>query len=386
MPGTEGYPLSAYSLSKAQALLGAQVHIISGGYPKLQRHEIVNENLTIHRIFDFGTSTLNEKAILHGIASSIRIAKLISRNSNTHCVIHGHDISSLIYAITRNVWKKFLGPHPLILTAHGELWRLTLQVPPLPLAETLFIRSHRLCCLKADKIIAVSDSMARDLVLYYGIPRERIAVVPNGVDIERFNPLRINGEDLKRKLGLRDSKIILFVGSLSRKKGIHTLAKAIPLVVERIPEAKFVFIGKGQKGKQILSNVAKDKNGKAILLTGMVPYDLIPKYYAMGDLLVLPSIYDAAPKVVLEAMAMEKPVVATRTGGIPEMVVDGETGLLAEPGDHKGVANAIIDLLSNERSLRRFGQDGRKRVVKYFNWIDIAHKTLQIYYDLISSK
>lgn len=245
----------------------------------------------------------------------------------------------------------------------------------------LVARAEKKMCKKADRIIAVSNYTAQSIAREYHIPFENITIIPNAVDIERFNP-SVNGEYIKEKRALTSEHIILFVGRLDNTKGIRYLLEGFSKIVKDFPDAKLVIVGKGVLKQFILTYVTRNNLKNSVMLIEEVPEDDLPKLYAAADVVVLPSLIEGFGIVLLEAMAAMKPCVATRAGGTEDAIIDEKTGFLIPPADSNSLYDAIYAILSDEKLSQRFGFAGRKRVEKNFTWDKVAKRTLDLYREI----
>lgn len=194
----------------------------------------------------------------------------------------------------------------------------------------------------AGRIVAVSR-FVRDGMVSCGIPLERIQVIHNAVDFGAFTCLYSDREQTRKKLGIEaDDLVIGFAGAMTEEKGVFELLKAFYALAFRHPRLKLLYVGEGPD--------MEDLKKEARVLRGRVIFsghgkDIISLYAAM-DIFVLPSICrEAFGMVLVEAMSMGKPVIATRTGGIPEIIEHRKNGLLVPPGDHFAIARAISELI-----------------------------------------
>ena len=181
------------------------------------------------------------------------------------------------------------------------------------------------------------------------------------------------------------------MGRLEKRKGIETLFKAIPQVIEKIPSAIFTIIGKDsnlspENGsyKEYLLDHLERRYHSQINFVGFASDSDLHKYYKRCDVFVAPSLYESFGLIYLEAMAWGKPVIGCNIGGIPEIIHDGENGFLIPPNDHEALAQRIIDLQNH--SLRvKMGQTGRKLVEEKFSMSRCIDETLKIYYKVCSN-
>jgi len=197
------------------------------------------------------------------------------------------------------------------------------------LSRPVLKRFMRRTLNQADRLVTVSAALKTEL-LRRGSPESKISVIYNGVDETIFHPL--NQTESRRKLNLEpNTKYLLFVGTLSRRKGIDVLLSAFKTINR--PDVKLSFIGQGGDRHLIENFIAEHSWQDLILLPGALPHDQLPLWYAAADIVVLPSLAEGVPNVILEALAMGKPVVAAEVGGIPEILTDQKAGFLCQPGD-----------------------------------------------------
>lgn len=248
----------------------------------------------------------------------------------------------------------------------------------------------------ADAVIGVSEQMRRDVLRCYpSIDPERVVVVHNGIDTEAYRP--VNGAGALVNHGIDpEYPIVLFVGRITRQKGIIHLLKA----AEHIPpQAQIVLCAAAPDTVEIarefqnLTSELKSSRGGVFWIEQMLPRPELMEIFSAATAFVCPSVYEPFGLVNVEAMACETAVVASRTGGIPEIVVDGETGYLVplgathpvtgEPGDPSGFASELAGrinrLLDDPELALQMGRAGRVRAIEHFSWTAAAEKTLAVY-------
>jgi glycosyltransferase involved in cell wall biosynthesis len=241
----------------------------------------------------------------------------------------------------------------------------------------------KLLC-QADVIISPSERYI-DKSRFLGKYRDKIVVIPNGINIDEFY-IDYSKKKCREMLNLSlDDKIILFVGTLGPHKGPDVLLKAMPMVVKSTPNTKLVFVGDGVMRNELETLSEKLGVKKDIKFVGYIG-DITKKamYYKSSDIFVLPTTggHEIFGNVNLEAMACSIPIVASEIGGVPDVVKDGENGLLVPPRDSKALADAIIYLLENEDVRKEMGKNGKNKVVNY-SWERIAEETENIYRRLV---
>jgi glycosyltransferase involved in cell wall biosynthesis len=248
---------------------------------------------------------------------------------------------------------------------------------------------------KVDRILTVSYAMQEDLVRH-GWPKSKISVVWNGVDPKKYHPKIAKPEEteaIRTRYGIKpDDKMILFIGRLTWVKGVTNLIQAMPMVLAEYPNAKLVILGKGEQQNDIneLANRLCIKD-KVTCRFEFVPEKERILHYAAADACIFPSTYEPFGIVSLEAMSMEKPIIVGAHGvvGFREQVVPNgpdQNGIHVNGESALDIAWGIKETLSDPERAKRWGENGRKRVLRYFTWKEAADQTLQIYEKLCVDK
>jgi glycosyltransferase involved in cell wall biosynthesis len=240
---------------------------------------------------------------------------------------------------------------------------------------------------RSDALIAVSRYTVGELTELYGIEEEKIHVIYNGVDVNKFKP-RPDRAELRREFGLEEEKkIVLFVGRLYHRKGLEILLRSIPPVIQEFSDVKFAISGTGFKKKeQSLRNLAKQLEIEDyVTFLGYVPDEKLPSLYSASDIFVLPAIYENFPFAILEAQATALPVISTKVGGIPEFLVDNENGFLIDPGDEKQLTQRVLTLLQDPKLAEEMGRRGRKLIEEKFAWRLITGQVIDLYHKLLGT-
>jgi glycosyltransferase involved in cell wall biosynthesis len=210
-----------------------------------------------------------------------------------------------------------------------------------------------------DHLIALTHGEAKDYIdLRVSQPR-KISIIPSGVDLRRFLKKPADGEARRKKLGLPlNVTVVGFVGWLWPIKGVNYLVEAMGKVVQQAPTTLLALVGKGGEESSLKNQVKALNLGDNVVFLGWRPdiEEIMPSF----DLLVLPSLNEGMGRVLVEAMAAGLPIVASRVGGIPDLVKDGKNGLLVPPADPTALAEAISKLLNNKEKRERLGAAGRK--------------------------
>ena len=276
---------------------------------------------------------------------------------------------------------KLIGVPVIIFTAHGfflyePFWTRTTRL--------FYILVERLGGIFSDVVIAVSEADKQKMIQYEVIQPNKLVVIHNGLKINTFAK-DFTSVIKKNNLGLsNNSKIIGTVANFYPIKGLQFFIKAAEQVKRTFPEGEFVIAGDGQQRPELERLTAELGLDSCVLFLGQ--RDDVPQILPLFDVFVLPSVKEGLPYALLEAMAAAKPVVATAVGGVPEVVVDGQTGLLVPPRDPEALAQAIITLLRNPGRARAMGEAGRKRVLEHFTVERMVAETERVYQALLVRK
>ena len=375
-PSIGGLENHVYNLSYELSLRGHQVTVLTSdikniSFLKIDRadksYEKITDNFKVYRFKAYPPRIPYASA--YGIIPPL-IRKLIKLEPDiihiqSYMLIHS-DITSILSRM-----KKI----PSVRTIHtfGD-------VPPRPhlgLLMKFYIHTLGKMNLKfANKIIVLAPHAA-EYILQLGIDKEKICIIPNGIEYTRFSNMPTS-HSFKKNYGF-DGKMILFVGELSSRKGVQYLLKSMPKVLREISDTTLVIVGidRGfQSHLKVLSH--KLGIGNKVLFTGSVSNERLLEAYSACDVFALPSEREGLPTVILEAMASGKPVVATNVGGNPYVIEDEVTGFLTNYADETKLADAMIYLLENDEVREKMGKDAKKRV-KEFSWEKIAEETEKVY-------
>ena len=318
---------------------------------------------------------------LQVVSADLSMAAAVGPGMNSAQLLHSHTW----YANLAGHLGAMLYDIPHVMTMHSLEALRPWKAEQLGGGYTVSSWCERVAAASAAAVVAVSEGMRADIMAAYPeIPAERIRVIRNGIDTTEYRPdpntdvLERYGVDLARPY-------VIFVGRITRQKGVPVLLRAASGL---IPEAQLVLLAGAADTQEQLVEVTELVDGLRATRSGVfwIP-EMLPKHDVIqllthATVFAIPSIYEPLGIVNLEAMACGTAVVGSRTGGIPEVVADGETGLLVPTGEPEPLAAALNTLLSDPDRAAAMGQAGRKRAVAEFGWPAIAAQTADLYAEL----
>jgi len=355
LAGTE---IATYNIAKYLARRGHEVHVITSldeGLPK----ESIEEGFYVHRI------KTKEISIMGPLSFCIKSIFLI--NTITPDILHSQSIlrTGLTCFIAKKLFKK-----PCIAYCRGSdiysSWKFKNIISKLVLKN-------------ADAVIALTEDMKREIKK---ICDRDIFVIPNGIDLEKFKNL--SKETLRKRLKIEeDEKMIIFVGTLRPVKGIKYLIKAMKLIIKENENVKLMLVGDGEEREELESLVVELDLKDCVKFIGRVQNEEIPRYMIASDVFVLPSFSEGFPVVILEAMASGLPIVATKVGGLPEIVKDGENGFLVEPKNPEEIAEKVLLILKGDKLRERISENNKKKVKEY-SWERVSEQIEEVYFKALN--
>jgi glycosyltransferase involved in cell wall biosynthesis len=330
---------------------------------------------------DNGQEFFAETILYNLLSASKLVNTLVHKDHQQYDLLVSHDWLAALAGI---IAKRNLGV-PFVFHFHStEQGRNPSGSPTIKDIE-------RLSATIADRIVTVSYAM-RDELVTYGYPEQKIRVIHNGVDAEKYAARCFScrqAEAFREKIGIGSSPMIFFIGRLTWVKGADSLILAMTTIIKEIPDAKLVILGSGDM-QQMLSQMVHDLHleESVLLHFKMVPEEERLLYYAASDVCVFPSKYEPFGIVCTEAMSMGKPVVvgARGTSGFREQVIpygDGICGYHINPYDPLDIAKFVVDILKRPDLAATMGVNGRNRVLEQFTWESVSDKTIGVYQELV---
>lgn len=295
--------------------------------------------------------------LLSGLVQAWRLA---TRTTRPRFVYQRYSLNNLAGVLLARRWGV-----PLVLEANASevSWRRRWSALRF---RRLATRAEQIVLRSSERILAVSDNAARDL-LESGADPAAIRVVPNGVDVERFRDARPHPLPFPP-----EAFVVGFTGLFYPWHGTRDLAAAFALLRRRHPNARLLLVGEGEEAPLVRSILEREGAARDVLMTGLVPHDAVPGYLAAADVLVSPHIQDddfiGSPIKVWEYMASGRAIVATRVAQIGEVIRDGETGLVVTPSDPEALAEALSTLHDDEQLRARLGGQAQEEAARRHSW------------------
>ena len=355
-----------YHLSRSLSRLGCEVQILTTrGYQELVETQGLSTE-TCLRLFSVFNSPISP-----GLFASI------PRVDADIIHAHGYFHYSTVWASLVSASQK----RPIVITTHGS-WVSSSRKRGLQhiydkyVAKLFFSRTYK---------ILVHTLFEKQKLENAGFPSDEIEVIYNGVDCERFNP-KVEGKIYRDSFNLAPStSIILFVGRLTSRKGCHNLIRALVGILDEIPCTVLFVAGNGPEMTRLKNLVSRLNLNENVFFLGEVSQKELPLVYAASDVVAMPFISgEGLPLVLLEAMAMGKPTVATAVGGIPEMFKMTHYGVLVPPNNIKKLVEAITQLLTNKGLVESLAKKGRQWVERKLSWETVAKRVYEIYKEALN--
>ncbi len=252
----------------------------------------------------------------------------------------------------------------LVHTIHGMSFNRTQSTP----VRTFYRLLERARGRRTDRFVSVSDEMTRQAVQAGLGPAERFSTVYSGMEIDRYDPARYERAAARRALGFdEDAVVVGTVARLFAGKGYEQLLDVMPRCVEACPALRFVWVGDGPHRRRYLQRLAALGLRDRVHLTGLVPPERVPHILAGADMVVHLSQWEGLPRVLVQALLLEIPVISFDNDGAPEVNRPGETGELVALNDMQGLASAMIKLAEDEALRRKYGTRGRELCMERFD-------------------
>jgi glycosyltransferase involved in cell wall biosynthesis len=279
-------------------------------------------------------------------------------------IVHVHSIDE---SVTNLLW--YWGMKNLFVSTWGS------DVVDGYLTERKRSSLYRRFLLRQARVITATSHFLADVTRHY--TDKKVYVVPFGVDCQAFRPTE--------RINMTSAVTLGFVKHLKVKYGPEYLIRAMGLVVDRHPQTRLLMAGSGELHSRLEELTGQLGLARNISFLGAIEHHRVPELLRNVDIFAMPSTREEFGVAAVEAQAMEIPVVATWIGGVPEVVLDGETGILVEPGDSEQLAQAILTLIENPALRRQMGKRGRRHVLANYRWEDNAAMMEKLYQRVVHS-
>jgi len=364
--------LHTYYLSNELARLGNEIHFVTGVNPKASFHRRV----ILHRLpripFNFHGNYLQTLLSfgMGGFFAFLRAMHAIASNEYDVVHVHGHVPGFFLLPLIKKSKSVFTVHNP-------NPWMVRSNTPFKQAFREFAFKSIELRITKnVDYVIAVSEGLRGELTEHFGLPSEKVKVIPNGVDVSLFRPKIRGSEHVIVKYGL-PHEYVLFVGRLVEQKGLHYLLNAIKKTSVHV-----VIVGNGPLFSYLNTLARRLEISEQIHFVGAVPLDDLTRIYSNAKVFVIPSVAEGMALVGLEAMASGLPIVASRIDGMEKIVIDGYNGFLFDVGDVVKLRQYVTRLFEDDGLAKEMGRRSREIAKSQYSWEQIAKKTHNLYKEM----
>ena len=365
-------------LSEALSERDVEVHVLTRGGEESPSDELVG-GVYVHRVIEPKRPTdLGEfVAWVERMNADMLAAGVELGDSFDFDLVHGHDW--LVAPACDHLARRF--DAPLVATIHAtEHGRHQGWVDKHPQSHIHGV--ERWITNRADRVIACSFYMREQIADVFGVPEDRISVIPNGIDPDDLQPQ--TGLELQRLRGefaQPDERLVLLIGRLVYEKGFQLALEAMPRVLERLPGTRFLVAGSGTHEPELRHQAAELGLTDHGTFLGWIGDDVLHSLYRIADVCVVPSIYEPFGLVALEAMASGCPCIVADTGGLREVVPAERAGLRFPARDPDGLAEVATRVLGDRELGERLVAEGLQHI-RSFDWADVAESTAELYGEL----
>jgi glycogen synthase len=365
-----------WSLARELAATGWNVDVVTADHPGTAEHESAG-NLSVHRVKTQTDTTPDFLTWVNRLNLGLLQYALKLERKEPFSVIHAHD-----WMVGDAAWvlKAGLGL-PIVTTIHAtEAGRM--QGIHSELQRYIHQMEWRLT-YESWEVIVNSQHMYGELQRLFGLPPNKIVVIPNGTDPDQFN-FTFDAQQTRATFAGPSESIVLYVGRLVMEKGVQILLDAAPKVISACPGTKFLIVGTGyymDDLKRQAQYLGIDHN---VRFLGYVSDAELQQLYKIADVVSIPSLYEPFGIVALEAMAAQVPVVTSDTGGLRDFVEHMVTGITTYTGDSGSLAWGLLEVLRNPDLAARLTRDAYQKVQHIYNWKVIAKRTSEVYRKVIS--
>lgn len=363
-------------LSYELVKLGWEVHVVTADHPGAKEHEMDN-GVHVHRVKTQTDSTPDFLNWVSRLNFGLLQYAIELHRKTPFSLVHAHD-----WMVTDAAWvmKQGFGL-PIVSTIHateaGRMHGIHNDVQ-----RYIHQVEWRLTYESWD-VIVNSQHMHHELMHLFGLPADKIVVIPNGCTPEKFNQ-KFDVQALRGQYATNSEKVILYVGRMVQEKGVQVLLDAAPHILGAVPNVKFVFVGSGYFLDELKAKAEYLGIGNKCRFLGYVSDEDLTRIYKIADVVCIPSLYEPFGIVALEGMAAGVPVVSTDTGGLTDFVEHMVTGITTYTGDAGSLAWGVIEALRNEKLANELKKNAYEKVTHIYNWKVIAKRTNEVYEKILN--
>jgi 1,4-alpha-glucan branching enzyme len=368
-----------YNLSKSLAKNGVKVYVVTCDFPGAPEHENL-DGVEVFRVDSYKNPSPDFASWVYLMNMNMQkeAAAIVKRLDRKIDIFHAHDWLVADAGIgLKHVFRK-----PFFATMHStEVGRRNGIHTDY---EKMIHETEAWLTYEAWKVICASNYMVSHVQWAFGLPSDKLIMVPNGVNpLDYVDDKKVDLSQFRTKFALPEEKIVLFVGRLVYEKGIHVLINAVQKVVQKV-NAKFVIVGNGYMKEQLSGLVKGMGLAHKVVFTGFVDDDTLRKLQVCANVSVVPSLFEPFGIVALEAMAAGSPLVVADTGGLSEIVEHDVSGVKVYVNNPDSLAWGITRVLTNDGYENWLRTNAYKRVQERYDWDKIALQTKTIYSNVLS--
>jgi glycogen synthase len=360
-------------LAENLAMQEAEVHVLARGLEESPAEEEL-DGVVIHRVREpERPNDLSEfVAWIEHMNADMLAAGVEVGDRHSFDIVHGHDW--LVASAGDHLAKRFRCP--LVVTIHAtEFGRHQGWVDKHP--QSYIHGVEHWMANRAERVITCSAYMREHVADIYGLEEERITVIPNGIDPSELVPVD-DMDALRSRFARPTERLVLLVGRLVYEKGFHLALKALPGLIRRLGDVRFIVAGSGTAESELIGQAGELGLHEHGTFLGWIGDDLLQSLYRIADLTVVPSIYEPFGLVALEAMASGCPCLVADTGGLREVVPNGDVGLRFRSRDPESLGQMAERLLTDKSLCDRLVAEASEHVLS-FDWADVARQVAGVY-------
>jgi glycosyltransferase involved in cell wall biosynthesis len=365
-----------WSLSKELASSGWDVDVVTADHPGTLEHE-VDGSVKVHRVKTQTDTTPDFLTWVNRLNIGMLQYALKLARKEPFSIIHAHD-----WMVGDAAWVLKTGMGlPIVTTIHateaGRMHGIHNDV------QRYIHQMEWRLTFESWEVIVNSQHMYGELQRLFGLPADKIVVIPNGTDPSEFD-ISFDQKQLRSSYAGPAEPIVLYVGRLVMEKGVQILLDAAPKVLSVIPGAKFLIVGTGYYQDDLRRQAQYLGVEQSVRFLGYVPDLELRRLYKIADVVAIPSLYEPFGIVALEGMAAQVPVVTSDTGGLRDFVEHMATGVTTYAGDSGSLAWGLLEVLRRPELAARLTRDAYQKVQHIYNWKVIAKRTSEVYEKVIS--